>query len=481
MSYEKTPLFQAVTKPRKAKASSKSVLYAVGALGALATVGTILTSHQSSTVVVAPVSNLAVVNNSVFCDVTKQQSGYIKLPHKVDDKYFYWFFESRSNPETDPLVLWLTGGPGSSSMFALLTENGPCTIDADLNTVRNPHSWTNHANVIWLDQPTGVGFSVGDDKDDDHNEEDVGRNIYGFLQGFLKKNPKFKSHPFFITGESYGGHYVPSAAHYILNQSPDKADGRINLKGISVGNGITDTVTQIPYTADMVDNAYNITLVPPADVPALKEAAKAVGKLVEACQSPVNETQTCIQALEAWNERVMDPLTRDSKRNPYDIREDCTNGCIDRMKYGLVFLNSPAVQAKLHVNKTWASGSPRVYQDFSVDIMKNYVQFVPELLAGGVRVLIYAGDADLMCNWIGNEAWTKQLNWPGKASFNAAQVKPLTVNGKNGGQVRSSRNLSFVRVYNSGHMVPTDQPEVSLALINRFFNHFPLDKEHPSV
>ncbi|RHY37308.1 hypothetical protein DYB38_012241, partial [Aphanomyces astaci] len=420
MSYEKTPLFQAVTKPRKAKASSKSVLYAVGALGALATVGTILTSHQSSTVVVAPVSNLAVVNNSVFCDVTKQQSGYIKLPHKVDDKYFYWFFESRSNPETDPLVLWLTGGPGSSSMFALLTENGPCTIDADLNTVRNPHSWTNHANVIWLDQPTG-------------------------------RNPKFKSHPFFITGESYGGHYVPSAAHYILNQSPDKADGRINLKGISVGNGITDTVTQIPYTADMVDNAYNITLVPPADVPALKEAAKAVGKLVEACQSPVNETQTCIQALEAWNERVMDPLTRDSKRNPYDIREDCTNGCIDRMKYGLVFLNSPAVQAKLHVNKTWASGSPRVYQDFSVDIMKNYVQFVPELLAGGVRVLIYAGDADLMCNWIGNEAWTKQLNWPGKASFNAAQVKPLTVNGKNGGQVRSSRNLSFVRVYNSGH------------------------------
>ncbi|RHY94399.1 hypothetical protein DYB35_013976 [Aphanomyces astaci] len=177
----------------------------------------------------------------------------------------------------------------------------------------------------------------------------------------------------------------------------------------------------------------------------------------------------------------MDPLTRDSKRNPYDIREDCTNGCIDRMKYGLVFLNSPAVQAKLHVNKTWSSGSPRVYQDFSVDIMKNYVQFVPELLAGGVRVLIYAGDADLMCNWIGNEAWTKQLDWPGKASFNAAQVKPLTVSGKNGGQVRSSRNLSFVRVYNSGHMVPTDQPEVSLALINRFFNHFPLDKEHPSV
>ncbi|ETL82771.1 hypothetical protein L917_17120, partial [Phytophthora nicotianae] len=61
-----------------------------------------------------------------FCGLTTQDSGYIKLPNKVDDHYFYWYFESRSQPSTDPLVLWLTGGPGCSSMMALLTENGPC-------------------------------------------------------------------------------------------------------------------------------------------------------------------------------------------------------------------------------------------------------------------------------------------------------------------------------------------------------------------
>ncbi|KAF0716733.1 hypothetical protein As57867_002690, partial [Aphanomyces stellatus] len=254
-SSENSPLFTVVSKPRMTIASTSNtvLIMALGALGTLvATVGVVTCSQNCP--VPLPQSDLSVTLDSVFCDTARQQSGYIQLPHKVDDHYFYWFFESRGNPEMDPLVLWLTGGPGGSSMIALLTENGPCTIDGTLNTIHNPYSWTNHANVIWLDQPTGVGFSYStSDQDDDHNEVDVGRNIYGFLQGFLKKNPKFKNHPFFITGESYGGHYVPSAAAYLLKQPPQGDDIRIRLKGIAIGNGLTDTITQIPHTLDMVN------------------------------------------------------------------------------------------------------------------------------------------------------------------------------------------------------------------------------------
>ncbi|ETK76109.1 hypothetical protein L915_17395, partial [Phytophthora nicotianae] len=107
-------------------------------------------------------------NSEVFCGLTTQDSGYIKLPNKVDDHYFYWYFESRSQPSTDPLVLWLTGGPGCSSMMALLTENGPCHVLPDLSTKRNPYSWTNESNVVWLDQPTTVGFTYGDERDADN-------------------------------------------------------------------------------------------------------------------------------------------------------------------------------------------------------------------------------------------------------------------------------------------------------------------------
>ena len=92
-------------------------------------------------------------------------------------------FESRSKPASDPFILWLTGGPGCSGMLALLNENGPCTIDSHLNEVNNPWSWTSSANVLWIDQPTGVGFSYGDSGDYDHDEKGVREDMYHFLGG----------------------------------------------------------------------------------------------------------------------------------------------------------------------------------------------------------------------------------------------------------------------------------------------------------
>ncbi|OQS03019.1 serine protease family S10, partial [Thraustotheca clavata] len=232
MASETSPLFTVQTVPRKEPVSStKKWLLALGATGIVAALATLALTHKPSETNKASTSSTHVIttNSSIFCDTVFQESSYIKIPHKKDDNYFYWFFESRSNPAKDPLVLWLTGGPGGSSMVALLTENGPCTINENFNTVSNPYSWTNNASVIWLDQPTGVGFSYGATSDDDHNEDDVGRNINAFLQGFLKKHPKYQSNPFFITGESYAGHYVPAAAHYIVNNA-NASEIAINLK-----------------------------------------------------------------------------------------------------------------------------------------------------------------------------------------------------------------------------------------------------------
>ncbi|KAG9401370.1 hypothetical protein AC1031_009235 [Aphanomyces cochlioides] len=474
MASESTPLFTVQSKFHRVKANSKTLLATLAAtIGVLGLVAYNVVPPALVVPITKVSTNLEVVDTSVsdafFCEATPEQFGYIKLPHKVNDNYFYWFFESRSDPENDPLVLWLTGGPGGSSMIAFMSENGPCTIDKDLKTVVNPYSWINNASVIWLDQPTGVGISYGDSQDDDHDEDGVGRNIYGFLQGFFKKNPKFQSHEFFISGESYG------AAHYILKEEPAKDEIKINLKGISIGNGLTDTVVQTLYTADMVDNAYNVTVVPPEQVPALKAAAKEASELAKACQESPSREDLCIQAAGLLEYRVTDPMVNTFHRNLFDVREDCTNGCIDYMKYATIYLNSPEVQAKLHVNKTWLFVNLTVNQAFVPDEMKDYVGYIGDLLAGGVRVLIYAGDADMACNWIGNEAWTKKLEWPHKSEYNKALVTALTVAGKKAGEVRTSHNLSFVRVYNAGHMVPTDQPEVALALINRFLTDSPLD------
>ncbi|RLN26479.1 hypothetical protein BBJ28_00016562, partial [Nothophytophthora sp. Chile5] len=151
-----------------------------------------------------------------FCDTTKQLSGYFKIDGSKSKNYFYWFFESRGTPSTDPVIIWLTGGPGCSSILALLQENGPCSVNDDLSLKRNPFAWNERANVMWIDQPVGVGFSYGDVSEYDTDETQVGDDMFHFLQEFFQARPEYQKQPFFVFGESYAGHYVPAISHRIF-------------------------------------------------------------------------------------------------------------------------------------------------------------------------------------------------------------------------------------------------------------------------
>jgi cathepsin A (carboxypeptidase C) len=86
------------------------------------------------------------------------EPGFINLDKGGD--LFYWLFKSRTNPKEDPLVFWLTGGPGCASEVALFSENGPFTIDRETLKLKiNEYSWSNNSNIIFIDQPRGTGFS----------------------------------------------------------------------------------------------------------------------------------------------------------------------------------------------------------------------------------------------------------------------------------------------------------------------------------
>ncbi|KAF0697810.1 Aste57867_11525 [Aphanomyces stellatus] len=439
---------------------------------------------------------------TAFCDTTAQSSGYIQLPKKKDGHLFYWFFESRGNPATDPLVLWLQGGPGASSMMALLTENGPCMIAADgVSTVPNPTSWTRHANVIWLDQPVGTGFSYGAKHDLDHTSVDAGANVVDFLQGWLKKHPKFAQHPFFVTGESFGGHYVPAVATALLLE-PKHGDVKINLQGIAIGNGFTNPLTQMRYQPDLLqDNAYGKVIFNDADLAAYKQNVSLILGLTEQCYA--NDTLACTQATAMWTTGILAPLVTIGKVNQYDLRKAATPptllslAAMRRHTSGTepplpqaamqniendvtrAFLNNPSIQSRLHIvhnkhTRPWTDLSQDVFGAFMGDMFRNYEGYVRELLERGVRVLIYAGDADLVCNWKGNQAWTNELSWSGQTAFQAALQTNFTVEGVTKGVLQAAKNLAFLRLFDAGHMVPEDQPEAALAMINRFLTNSPL-------
>ncbi|CAI9535784.1 unnamed protein product [Staurois parvus] len=162
----------------------------------------------------------------------RQFSGYLDVPG--GKHLHYWFVESQKNPSSSPLVLWMNGGPGCSSLDGLLTEHGPFLIQPDgVSLEYNSYSWNKIANVLYLEAPAGVGFSYSDDKNYKTNDTEVAHNNYLALKKFYTLFPEYSANDLYITGESYGGVYVPSLAVQVSQ------DSTINLKGIAVGNGLS--------------------------------------------------------------------------------------------------------------------------------------------------------------------------------------------------------------------------------------------------
>mmetsp|Transcript_17629 Transcript_17629/g.28509 ORF Transcript_17629/g.28509 Transcript_17629/m.28509 type:complete len:600 (-) Transcript_17629:643-2442(-) len=430
-----------------------------------------------------------------FCDASSPLSlaGYMNVQgsqfdQNNDKNLFYWFFEKRTTsqlptdhvklqdtpatPTDTPLIIWLTGGPGCSSSLALLSENGPCSVESDgATTTLNPYSWTESANVLWLDQPADVGYSYG--QGNDSNEEMISEDAYYFLQAFLKsaEGEKYKDSPLYIVGESYGGHYAPAIAHRIWRGNNDLQEGLItlNLQGLAVGNGLTDPEEQYKWYGEMAyKNSHGIEAVNEETYNEMEEAKPGCITGIQQCNS--GDTFACQSAFLHCNMALTSPY-RGSGKNPYDITKDCGLNplCYD-FSHIETFMNADSTKEALHVsehNPTWQTCNMLINMSFHVDWMKNFAPYVADLLNAGIPALIYAGDLDFICNYMGNRAWTLNLDWDHNTEFNAAEEHDWN-NGA--GLARTANGLTFLQVYDAGHMVPSDQPEHSLTMITQFLN-----------
>ncbi|EMS50682.1 Serine carboxypeptidase-like 6 [Triticum urartu] len=172
------------------------------------------------------------------------ETGYVEVDEAHGAELFYYFIQSERSPREDPLILWITGGPGCSALSGLLFEIGPLKFDVAGYTEGFPRlvyfedSWTRVSNVIFLDAPVGTGFSYAREEEGlDVSLTGTGTHLRVFLQRWIADHPEFASNPLYIGGDSYSGYTVPVAALEIADQ-PDK--GGLNLKGYLVGNAGTD-------------------------------------------------------------------------------------------------------------------------------------------------------------------------------------------------------------------------------------------------
>lgn len=402
-------------------------------------------------------------------DNVKQYTGYLDVLG-LDKHFFYWFFELRNDPENDPVILWLNGGPGCSSLTGLFFELGPSLINATLQPVHNPFSWNNNALIIFLDQPVGVGYSYTGGEDV-KNTATAAKDVFVFLELFFQKFSKFASNDFHIAGESYAGHYIPQFAVEII----EHADRSFNLLSVLIGNGITDSLIQSASYKPMGcgEGGYKPVLTEKQCDQMERDYPKCAA-LNRACYE-IPLALTCVPATIYCEERLFGPY-QETGLNPYDIRRTCDNEggeCYTEALYGEDFLNLDYVKEAVGASNIdiFLSCDETVFRNFLADgdESKPFQPLVKKLVEKGIPVLIYAGDKDYICNWVGNKMWVEALDYKHHNEFASAPMKAwYTAYGEKAGEVKNYENFTFLRVYDAGHMVPHDQPEASLDMVNRW-------------
>ncbi|KAL5634578.1 hypothetical protein ACGC1H_002578 [Rhizoctonia solani] len=451
-------------------------------LSSLSVDGFTVAGHQSF-----PSHQVRVKRVKDFCDPTVNvYSGYLDVDYGAKHLFFY-FFESRSDPDSDPVLMWINGGPGCSSSLGLFMELGPCNIHAPLQsgsngTEWNPYSWNNKANLFFLDQVVGVGFSYADYGETISTTEDAAKNVQAFVTIFFETFSKFKGREFHMSGESYGGRYLPVFASEIIDQNSRAAAlgfEPINLKSVLIGNGITDSKTMWEGYYDI--QCKNLSVVPFQDIKTCVNMKQQLHRCLKMYQKDCIEQMDptgCGLAAEFCSYALSEPY-RATGRNPYDMTKPCkreeleSSLCYPITKYINEFLDRPETRKALGVhpsigNYTGCSRDVGARFSASLDHYHSNQWYIAGLLERGIKVLIYVGTYDWICNWVGNQKWVMALDWTGGVEFTAQKDRDWVVDGQVAGFTRSANGLTFATVNAAGHMVPYDKPKEALAMLSRW-------------
>ncbi|KAH7689846.1 Peptidase S10 serine carboxypeptidase protein [Dioscorea alata] len=399
------------------------------------------------------------------------ETGYVG----VDEvQFFYYFIESEGKPAQDPLLLWLSGGPGCSSFYALVFQNGPLKFrsvkyNGSLPTlVYHPFSWTKLSNMIFLDSPVGAGFSFSDTPESYIDGDDTSSlRVHKFIRKWLIDHPKFLSNPLYVCGDSYGGKVVPFITHLISQGVESGVQPLLNLKGYLIGNPITgeviDTNARLPYAHNMgiiSDEIYKSTtpFCKGEDYANLTKALCAKKfQVVEKYFDEINMDHIlqpkCPQAsLKQKNLSGERRFLKDG-HNMFTVPPDAPP--LNCRSYGYylsgIWANDDVVRDALHIQKgtvpEWILCNRNL--QYAYDLPSN-VKYQHKLTSRGYRALVYSGDHDLTVPHIGTQTWIRSLNYSiiddWRSWFSDGQVAGYTRTYAN--------NLTFATIKGAGHTGP---------------------------
>ncbi|KAM3294298.1 hypothetical protein ACQJBY_037291 [Aegilops geniculata] len=432
------------------------------------------------------------------------ETGYVGVEEETGTELFYYFAESEGSPGTDPVILWLTGGPRCSGFSGFAFEVGPVKYVLAPYTgglprlVQNPLSWTKMASIIFLDSPVCSGFSYArDPKGCDVGDYSSSLQVQRFLNkvtielahcnnSWFTDHPQYLSNPFYLGGDSYAGKVIPLIAHYISQGTEKREQPLINLKGYLIGNPITDPKFDKNF---QVQGAHGFGIISDQIYEAAMKNCK--GNYV----NPVN--QLCAEVLETVDSLISEiadahvlykkcvvatpkPID-DAIRRKFLLEESIEPNeapgrpTVDCFTYGYylayLWMNNKMTRDALGIKGGTVGEWVRCKKELPyTQDMPSSIPYHLNLSTRGYRALVYSGDHDLQVPQLSTQAWIRSLNFSIIDDWRAWHLDGQAA----GFTIAYANNLTFATVKGGGHTAPEYQPEECFAMARRWLENKPL-------
>nr|XP_018897589.1 PREDICTED: venom serine carboxypeptidase-like [Bemisia tabaci] len=381
-------------------------------------------------------------------------SGYLTVNKSTDSNLFSWFFKSQQGDwKKKPLVVWLQGGPGASSMFGLFTELGPFFVTKNQKLKRRKYSWHRKYNLVFIDNPVGAGFSfTKKDSGYARDETDVARDLYEALVQLHKLFPTLQRNKLFITGESYAGKYIPAIGHKIYQENK-VSNFKINLAGLMIGNGWTDPVHIVDQSAFL----YRLGLIDSMTRDDFQRKEDEIRDNIRSGQYMLaNELRE-----EKW--RRIKQIT--GLKNLFDF----VNDSVGDFRPVIKFMNDSKIRKVIHVGNCAFNNGDKTFENLKADLMQSVKLLVEKLLAAKeFPILFFTGQLDILVTHALSVAFYDSLEWPCASEYHKAKRCQFKVGAEIAGYYKTAGTFTEVMVRNTGHMVPTMQQKWAFALMDRF-------------
>lgn len=392
----------------------------------------------------------------------RSHAGFFTVDDKYNSNLYFWYFPPFSKILTAPVLLWLQGGPGGSSLFGLFEEMGPLRVKQDGFALRKYHWALNH-HLIFIDNPVGTGFSFTDNNSGYCKDEVcIGASLYEAMQQFFTLFPDLRINQFYITGESYAGKYIPALAAKIHEENLKSGKSIINLKGMAIGNGYCDPVNQLDYG----NYLYQHGLIDDNQRLIFEKYQREIISQIK---------KEDWQAADILMDKLMDgQLTNFSYFNKFTGFDYYYNFLEDKdtqdLSVFMKLLQNDDVRCSVHVGGLPFNDGVQVQLNLVLDLLQSMAPVISELL-NHYRILFYNGQLDIVVAYPLTVNFLRNMQFSSSSLYETAERRIWKVGDEIAGYVKSAGNLTEVLVRNAGHMVPADQPRWAFNLINQFVNN----------